>query len=113
MLARPALAPQPQPPKNRHVVIRLDRAPAVRTPRRRRHNGQALRYPRNADIQKAPNNDPKHKKEADDHKSTLTQDPAPLNYRAVRPCSMLHSLFGNKADPVSAVVGPSGAGSDG
>ena len=105
MLARPALARQPQPPEHRHVVIRLDGVPAIGAPRRRRHNGQAFRYPRNADIQKAPNNDPKQEKEADDHHSTLTQDPCSLNYRAVRPCSMLHSLFGDNAIPGCSLSG--------
>src|SRR5712664_2075456 len=102
--ARPAFPPQPQPSQNRHVVVRLNRRPALRASRPRRNDRQLLRYPRNADIQEASNHYAQQKKENsdDDHGFSGLSAAALLNlpYSSHRlnqspflPCPIPNALF--------------------
>src|SRR5258707_8860232 len=102
MRARPALAAQPYPSKQRNVVIRLDWGPALRTTRSRRDDRHALWNPRDADVQEAPNDDAEKKKEGDDHISNVPQERHSLNSRpALRvPCNI--AVLATFGTPVAA-----------
>jgi len=55
----------------------------TRAARAGRHDGHAIWNPRDADVQKAANDEAEKKKEGDDHTLTLPQAMASLNYWSV------------------------------
>ena len=69
--ASAALAAEPEPGKDGNVVVGFDWRFALGAARAGRHDGQAFRDPRDADIQKAADDETEKKKEGYDHNSTL------------------------------------------
>ena len=53
-----------------------------------RHNRRALRYPRNADIEEAADDEPEKENRGNDHHLTVTQDRQGLNGGGGPGCSM-------------------------
>jgi hypothetical protein len=71
-LAGAAFATQPEPAKDRHIIVRLDGRFATWAAGARRNDRQPLRNARNAHIQEAANHNAKKEKEEKHHRMTLT-----------------------------------------
>src|SRR5713101_5935852 len=67
-----AFAAQQDPAEYRNIIVCLDCSAALRATRPRRHDGDTCWNPRDADVQKAANQESHEEKCSDDHTFTLT-----------------------------------------
>ncbi len=67
-----AFATQQDPTEHRNIVVCLDCGTALRATRPRQHNGDTCRNPRDADVQKAANQESEQEKCGNDHTFTVT-----------------------------------------
>src|ERR1700758_4655216 len=67
-----AFAAQQDPTEHRNIVVCLDCGTALWTTRSGQHNRDTCRNPRDADVQKAANQESEQEKRGNDHTFTLT-----------------------------------------